>query len=156
MKAFFFDCGTRDPLASASLFLLRTGFGAMMMIGHGIPKLRNFSGLKDQWYVPDFIPLRWMSPPVSLVSTILAELAVPVFLMLGLATRPAAFVLGFAMVVAAFDVHHGDPWFFSPGATKVKELALLYLMPMLVLIVSGAGAWSLDAGLHQEKRRRHW
>ena len=80
----------------------------------------------------------------------------PILLILGLATRPAAFLLAFTMVVAVFDVHQTDLWFLRPGVVKAKELGMLYLIPMFVLIVSGAGSWSADAAIHEEKRRRRW
>ena len=70
--------------------------------------------------------------------------------------RPAAFVLGFTMVVAAFDVLGSAPWFMGPGVAAAKEPALLYLIPMIAIILSGAGAYSLDAGLYKEGKRRRW
>lgn len=156
MKRFLFDCGTRDPLASSALLVLRLGIGLMMLLGHGLPKLEKFNDLKNDFYVPDFFPLQWMNPVVSLSATIAAEALVPVFLILGIATRPAAFILGFTMVVAVFDVHQASPWFLGPGVVNAKELGMMYLIPMLVLIISGAGAWSSDSAIYQEKRRRHW
>jgi putative oxidoreductase len=154
MKRFFFDCGTRDPLASSGLFVLRLGIGLMMLIGHGIPKIQKFNDLKSVFYVPDFFPLKWMNSTVSLSATIAAEVLVPILLILGLVTRPAAFLMAFTMVVAVFNVHQTDPWFLGPGVMKAKELGMLYLIPMLVLIISGPGAWSADAAIHEEKRRR--
>ena len=59
---------------------------------------------------------------------------------LGLMTRPAAFLLGFAMCVAAFQVHGAGAWFLpAPGA---KEPALIYLLFCFVLIITGGGQWS--------------
>ena len=42
MKKFFFDCGTRDATASLGILALRVMVGLMMLIGHGIPKIREF------------------------------------------------------------------------------------------------------------------
>ncbi len=155
MKKFFFDCGTRDTTASVALLALRVMIGLMMFIGHGLPKLQGFSSIK-KWYVPDFFPLHYMSPSVSLVATIIAELGASALIILGLATRPAAFVLGFAMVVAAFGVHGADPWFMGPGVPAAKEMALLYLIPMIAIILAGGGAFSLDAAIHKDGKRRRW
>jgi putative oxidoreductase len=152
MKKFLFDCGTRDPLASSALLFLRVTTGWMMLYGHGIGKIQNFDKLKDTWTVPGIIPLNFMSSPVSLMATIGAEVGAAALIMLGLMTRPAAFVLGFAMVVAAFQVHALDPFFSKGGASK--EFAVLYLIPCIVLIIAGAGQWSLDAGFNTDKRRR--
>ena len=155
MKKILFDCGTRDLPASLGLLVLRLGFGSMMLIGHGIPKLQAYTKLKDDWHVPPMWPLSFMSPPVSLIATIVAELLCAGLIIVGLGTRFAAFLLGFAMVVAAFDVGGYWPWFAMPPAES-KEPALLYLVPMLVLIVSGAGGTSMDALLYRDSKRRRW
>jgi len=154
MKKFFFDCGTRDPLASTGLLFLRIAIGWMMLYGHGFMKIQNFEKLKAGWTVPAIFPLNLMSSPISLVATIGAEVGAAGLLMLGLATRPAAFVLGFAMTVAAFQVHAHDSFFAKGG--PAKEMAVLYLIPCFVLIISGAGQWSIDAGFDTDKRRRRW
>lgn len=152
MKKFFFDCGTNDPVASSGLLVMRVGFGLMMLIGHGIGKIEDYQKLSEIWTVPDLWPLSYMSKPVSLMATIGAEVGAAALLVLGLMTRPAAFVLGFAMCVAAFQVHAIHP-FFSKGGPS-KEMAVLYLIPCFALILSGAGQWSLDALFTHDKRRR--
>ncbi|MCW1884235.1 DoxX family protein [Luteolibacter flavescens] len=154
MKKFFFDCGTRDPLASSGLLLMRIGFGWMMLYGHGIAKIQNFEKLKATWAVPGVFPLNFMSSPVSLMATICAEVGAASLLILGLMTRPAAFVLGFAMCVAAFQVLAHSPMYLpAPGA---KEPAVMYLFFCFTLIITGAGKWSVDAGFDTDKRRRRW
>lgn len=105
--------------ASLGLLVLRLCIGLMMMIGHGIPKLQGYATMKDGWPVPPLWPLSTMSPPVSLIATIGAELCA-LLIILGLGTRFAAFFLGFAMVVAAFSAHGQDPWFMS-AAGGAKE-----------------------------------
>jgi len=155
MKKFFFDCGTRDPLASSGLLFLRVTIGWMMLYGHGLAKIQNFDKFKEGWPAPALFPLNFMSGPISLVATIGAEVGAAGLLILGLATRPAAFVLGFAMVVAAFQANAHAP-FFASGAGPAKEMAVLYLIPCFVLIITGAGQWSIDAGFDTEKRRRRW
>jgi len=154
MKKLLFDCGTRDSLAAPGLLFLRVSVGLMMLIGHGIPKIQKFGQMKDSFYVPDFFPLYFMSPMVSLIGLILAEVVAAAMIVLGLMTRPAAFILGFAMVVAAFGRHAADPWFFAGG--PAKELALMYVIPAIALILTGAGSYSLDAAIYKEGRRRRW
>jgi putative oxidoreductase len=154
MKKILFDCGSRDPLVAPGLLVLRLGVGLMMLIGHGLPKLRTFAEKKDAFYVPDFLPLSLMSPPVSLMAIIVAEVLFSAFLVLGLMTRLSAFVLGFAMVVAAFGRHATDPFFFAGG--PAKELALMYLLIYLVLLLAGSGKWSLDSVIQKEGKRRRW
>jgi putative oxidoreductase len=154
LKRFLFDCGTRDLGAAPGLLFLRAAVGLMMLIGHGLPKIEDYAKLKDTWHVPDFFPLYFMSPQVSLLATIGAEVVAAGLLVLGLMTRPAAFVFCFAMVIAAFDVCGGAVWFNQPPTGK--ELAVLYLIPGLVILFTGAGAWSLDAGIFRERKRRAW
>lgn len=152
MKRFIFDCGTRDTLASGGLLVLRVGFGLMMLIGHGWSKVAAFEEKKDGWPVPGIPPLSYMSPPVSMMMTIFAEVGCAALLVLGLMTRPAAFIFCFAMLVAAFQVHADAPFFMGSGPSK--EPALLYAIPCLALIISGAGRWSADALIYKEKKRR--
>ncbi|MBB5351304.1 putative oxidoreductase [Haloferula luteola] len=152
MKKFLFECGTRDAVASAGLLVLRVGFGLMMLIGHGWAKIEMFSKAKDTWTVPSLPLLSAMSPPVSMLATIVAEVGCSALLVLGLLTRPAAFVFGFTMLVAAFQVHSEAPFFMAGGAAK--EPAFLYFLPSLVLVITGAGQFSVDALVYREKRRK--
>ncbi|RYD32325.1 MAG: DoxX family protein [Verrucomicrobiaceae bacterium] len=147
MKKFFFDCGTRDLTASLGIFVLRVSIGLMMLLGHGLDKIKAFGTKKDAFPVPDLFPLKYMTPPISMMATIGAEVVAAGLLIIGLATRPAAFVLSFTMVIAAFQIHHSDPFL-------VKEKALLYLAAVVTVLLTGAGSWSLDATLCKEKRRR--
>lgn len=156
MKKFFFDCGTRDNTASLGIFALRVMIGSMMLIGHGLPKIQNFTAISKKFPVPDLFPFYFMSPAVSLGACIAGEFVAAALIIVGFATRPAAFLLGFTMVVAAFQILGSAPWFMGPGVANAKEPALLYLIPMISLIISGAGAYSLDAGLYHEKKSRRW
>ena len=153
MKKFLFDCGTRDHTASLGIFVLRFGTGLLMLLGHGIPKIQNFGAAKDGFPTPSFYPLSTMSNPVSLMATIGVEVGCSALLILGLATRPAAFLFAFTMIVAAFDVHSSGPWFMGQGDGP-KEPGLLYLIPAVAIILAGAGKYSFDASIAKEGRRR--
>lgn len=155
MKKFFFDCGTRDATASLGLLFLRVGIGLLLMIGHGIGKIQNFDKAKDGFPVPDFFPLNFMSPFFSLIATIGAEVGCAALIILGLATRPAAFVIAFTMVVAAFNINAGGAW-FVPGGIGPKEAGVLYLIPAIAILLAGAGSYSADAAILKEGRRKKW
>lgn len=155
MKSFLFDCGTRDSTASLGILFLRVCTGLMMFLGHGLGKIQGFAKAKDGFPVPDFFPLKYMSPPVSLMATIGAEAVCSVLIILGLATRPAAFIFAFTMVVAAFNIHASGPWFLG-GAPGAKEPALLYLIPAVAILLTGAGQYSFDANILKEGRRKKW
>ncbi|MES2980970.1 MAG: DoxX family protein [Verrucomicrobiota bacterium] len=154
MKTFLFDCGPRDTGTSLGLLVLRIGTGLLMLFGHGLSKLQGFSEMKSGFKVPDFFPLNYMSSPVSLSATIFAEVGCAALLVLGLATRPAAFVLAFTMTVAAFNIHAAGPLFMS-GGPGAKEPAILFLIPCIALLLSGAGVFSADSLILKE-RRRNW
>ncbi|MEO0018288.1 MAG: hypothetical protein RLZZ522_1571 [Verrucomicrobiota bacterium] len=154
LKRCIFDCGTRDAGLAPGLLFLRGMIGAMMLVGHGLPKISTYAALRDGWPVPDFFPLYFMSPAVSLMATIGAEVGAAACLILGLMTRPAAFVFCFAMAVAAFDVCAAQPLFAMPASGK--ELAVLYLVPALMILFTGAGTWSLDAAILRAGKRRRW
>ena len=153
MKKFFFDCGTRDATASLGVLFLRVCTGLLMFFGHGLAKLQTFADKKDKFPVPDFFPLKYMSSPVSLTATVGAEVVCSLLIVFGLFTRPAAFVFAFTMTVAAFGIHGGSPWFSSDGPSK--EMALLYLVPAVAIVLSGAGKYSVDASILKEGRRRN-
>ncbi len=62
-------------------------------------------------------------------------------ILLGLFTRPTAFVLSGMMAVAYFMAH--APAGFLPLVNK-GELAVIFCFVFLFLSVAGGGAWSLD------------
>jgi putative oxidoreductase len=155
MKKLLFDCGTRDITASVGILALRFMIGLMMLIGHGIPKIQNYVILKDKFKI-DVFPFHHFSGSLNLILCLVAEVGAAAFIVIGFCTRPAAFFLGFTMIVAAFGAHGADPWFMKPGVVSSKELALLYLIPMIALILTGGGAFSVDAVTYEDRKRRRW
>jgi len=131
-------------MVSVGLLILRLGIGLGMAIGHGMPKFQKYEILKEEWHVPSFMQ-GFLSHPMSLMGTIIAELVCGILIAAGFFTRPAAVIFAFVMAVAAFEVHGSDPVFDGPGVEKAKEAALLYLLPAIVFIFTGPGRFSLDA-----------
>jgi putative oxidoreductase len=157
MKRFFFDCGTRDATASVGFLALRVLVGLMMLVGHGIPKIWNFQAAKDFFPVPNTFPFSFLTPPMSMGLCIFAEVAAAALIIVGFATRPAAFVLGLCMTVAAFGWLGTAPWFQNtPTLVETKELPIMYIIPMVAIILAGAGSYSLDAIIYKEGKRRRW
>jgi len=70
------------------------------------------------------------------------ELAGGVLIVLGLFTRPVAFILAGDMAVAYFTAHF--PRNFFP-ALNGGDAAILYCFVFLYFAAAGGGAWSLDA-----------
>lgn len=81
--------------------------------------------------------------PMSMVGIAgLLELVGGVLLILGLFTRPVAFLLSGLMAVAYFMAH--APRAFYP-ILNAGELAALYSFVFLFIAAAGAGPWSIDA-----------
>ncbi|MDQ2879485.1 MAG: DoxX family protein [Pseudomonadota bacterium] len=109
-----------------SLLRIVVGLGFM---DHGLSK---FFGL------PPFpMPLT----PLLTVAGVL-ELGGGFLILIGLFTRPVAFVLSGMMAVAYFLAHF--PKGFFPAA-NAGEAAMLYCFVFLYLAAAGAGPWSVDA-----------
>lgn len=70
--------------------------------------------------------------------------------LLGLLTRPVAFILCGEMAVAYFKAH--APQGFWPVANQ-GELAVLYCFLFLYVSAAGAGPWSIDALISRRRMR---
>jgi len=138
------------PATSLGLLILRLGMGGMLAT-HGWGKVQML--LHDQSAA--FGSHLGMSPMMSLSLVAFAEFVCAILVMAGLATRLAAIPIVINMAVAISTAHSKDPWsseaaykLFLAGTTKYpssKEPALMYLVPFLALVFTGAGAISLDA-----------
>ena len=71
-------------------------------------------------------------------------------ILVGLFTRPVAFVLCGFMAVAYFMAHASQGHVLLPMLNQ-GELAVLYCFVFLYFVFAGAGAWSLD-GMRQRAR----
>jgi putative oxidoreductase len=78
----------------------------------------------------------------------LLELAGGFLLLLGVFTRPVAFVLSGLMAFAYFIAH--APQSFWPIVNR-GELAVLYCFVFLYLAAAGGGPWSLDRWLRRTR-----
>jgi putative oxidoreductase len=131
----FFD--TWNPRALAALRLV----AAFLFLQHGTAKLLHVP------HVADFDSLR----ALSLIGFAgMLEIAGSVLILLGLFTRPAAFILSGEMAVAYFMVHARQGHFFTPALNQGEE-AVLYCFIFLFLSVAGGGAWSIDGSRGRNK-----
>lgn len=62
-------------------------------------------------------------------------------LLIGLLTRPAAFVVAFTMLIAIFSVHISHGLFASNGG---YEYALSLFVVAIAILIQGAGRFSID------------
>lgn len=119
-------------MTGVGLLLLRLLFGFGMAFGHGWGKMMTFSDKMDSF--PD--PLG-IGSAASLVGAIFAEAVCGILVGLGLFTRLALIPLIFTMTIAAFVVLGNEPF-------SGKEMALLYMVPYVVLFLTGPGKYSVD------------
>jgi putative oxidoreductase len=83
----------------------------------------------------------------------LLELVGSPLLILGLFTRPTAFILAGEMACAYFIGHAPQGHFLSPTLNQ-GEAAVLYCFIFLFFSAAGAGAWSLDAARQRTSKSR--
>ena len=123
-----------SPYALAALRIV----AALLFIEHGLMKLVHFPAAQPGMDGP--------LPPLMLVASLL-EIIGGGLVLLGLFTRPAAFVLSGMMAVAYFMAHF--PKGFWP-ALNGGDAAILFCFVFLYISTAGPGALSLDSAI---KRR---
>jgi putative oxidoreductase len=95
----------------------------------GVPHLKMFDGLQ-------------LMSLVGIAGVL--EVFGGALLLIGLFTRPVAFVLSGFMAVAYFMAHASQGNALLPLLNQ-GELAVLYCFVFLYFVFSGAGAWSIDS-----------
>jgi len=110
---------------------------ALLFIEHGTEKLFSFPVGIEGITISAF-SLLWFAAVLEFLGGLL--------LLLGLFTRPAAFILAGEMASAYFIAH--APKSFWPIVNQ-GELAILYCFVFLYLAFAGGGKWSLDRALRK-------
>ena len=132
-----------SPWTSRMLAVLRV-VAAAIFVTSGTMKLFD--------YPPNPMP---GMPEVELMSQVglagVLELVGGLAILLGLFTRPVAFVLAGEMAVAYFQFHAPQSFFPTDNGGIA---AILYCFLFLYLVFAGAGAWSLDGLI--ARSRRDW
>lgn len=134
-----FQVGTKEKHLDILVLLLRICLAAFM-ITHGWPKfLKLLEGGEIQFGNPI-----GLGPALSLTLAVFAEFVCSILIGIGLGTRLASIPLAFTMFVAAFISHGPDPF-------RRKELALLYLLFYITLLVVGSRKYSVDYLISRKK-----
>jgi putative oxidoreductase len=128
------------PYTAQLLSVLRIMSG-LLLLQHGTMKYLNF---------PEG-PMSGASPLTMGGFAGLLELVGGVLIVIGLFTRPVAFILSGMTAVAYFYAH--APQGFYP-ILNGGELAALYCFVFLYLAAAGGGAWSVDR-LRGEQESEH-
>ena len=106
---------------------------ALLYLQHGLNKLFDFPA------TPNHAPYQLMTLVPGLAG--LLEVVGSLLLLIGLFTRPVAFLLSGEMAIAYFTVH--QPRGFFPYLNG-GSLAVLYCFTFFYLFVAGGGEWSFD------------
>jgi putative oxidoreductase len=114
---------------------------AFLFIPHGDAKLFNFLGAPNWKGAAAAFTIPWVAGVLEFFGGLL--------LLVGLFTRPVAFILSGLMAVAYFMAH--APQGFWPYVNK-GELAVLYCFVFLYLAAAGPGPWSIDHMLSRGRR----
>ena len=125
------------PRTDAGLLVLRLGLGALLLF-HGMYKVTH--------------GVAWIAGPLSgaglpawlQYGVYIGEVLAPVLVILGLWTRPAAFVIAIDMFMAIFLARRADVAKVNPmGGGWAIELELMYLVAALTLALAGGGRYGL-------------
>jgi len=119
--------GRWAPQALAALRIM----AGLLFMTHGTAKLFGFPALPMP--MPPVGSLLWIGGVLEALGGLL--------LVLGLFSRPVAFVLAGEMAVAYFMFH--APQGFYPAANG-GDAAILFCFVFLLIAAAGPGAWSLD------------
>jgi putative oxidoreductase len=118
-----------QPMAPIFLAILRVVTG-LLFLEHGTQKILHFP-VSD--FHPPMFSLLWVGGILEIVGGVL--------IILGLFTRPTAFILSGMMAVAYFMMH--APKSFFP-ALNGGDAAILFCFVFLYLVFAGPGSFSLD------------
>ncbi len=125
----FFDSASRWQPQALAILRIVTG---LCFLAHGVVKIFGFpdGAMPGQQEIASFMGFAG-----------LLELIGGALIILGLFTRPTAFVLSGMMAVAYWMAHAPQgPFPVANGG----DAAILYCFVFLYLVTSGPGAWSLD------------
>ena len=127
--------GFLQPWAPQLLSLLRI-FSAGTFFTHGSMKLLG-------WPEPFPYPLNGLTTTAGVL-----EVAGGLLLIIGLFSRPVAFILSGLMAAAYFIAHAGQGFF---PVLNGGEPAVLFCFIFLYIAAAGPGPWSVDAAMGKGK-----
>ena len=133
-----------DTARQITWFLLRAVSGLLFMQAGGMKILDWFGGVPTEFGGhPPLLSQTWIGGMLELIGGFL--------IMIGLLTRPVAFILAGEMAVAYFQFH--QPNGFWPIQNH-GEPAVLFCFIFLFFAAHGAGPWSVDRVIAQMRGRQ--
>lgn len=120
----------------AGRLLLRLSVGGLMLF-HGMSKLMTgASGIKAllaSYGLPEFIAY----------GTILGEVVAPIFIILGILTRPSALLVAFTMVIAWLMIGLDKTFVLDKTGAWAIESIVYFFLSGIALAFLGAGKYSI-------------
>ena len=107
---------------------------ALVLMAHGLPKLKNLKQTAEQFSAMGFKRARFWGTVVAVVESLGGLL-----LLLGFFTQIVAVIIAVQFLVATLKVK------LAKGLVGGYEFDLLILAAAFALITLGGGAWSLDS-----------
>ena len=131
----------QERIVQATYFLLRVVAGLLFLQAGGMKMFDWFGGIPaEHGGHPKFLSQIWIGGALEFYGGLA--------ILLGLFTRPVAFILSGEMAVAYFQFHQpGGVW----PIQNHGEAAVLFCFIFLYMAARGGGAWSLDGFI---KRKR--
>ena len=132
-------------LSNLNFLLLRFSTGALMCYYHGWNKITSD---RSRWErlgnaMTDFIGLDFLSIPLGFMASFSESIA-SLLIMVGLFTRPSALLLAITMFVASAKNISGK-------GIDGSELSIIYLLLSIIILMNGAGRFSLDRLLFNKR-----
>ncbi len=134
LRTLLFSSGDTPSSTDLGLLVLRVGTGLMLAFAHGLGKIPPSLD-----FVESTAGMGFPLPGLFAWAASLSEFAGGLLIAAGLLTRPAAFFVGSTMAVAFLFVHGGALTGEGNG-----ELAFVYLIVAITLMITGAGRYYLD------------
>ena len=120
---------------NVAVLIIRVTVGLMLLLNHGIDKLKTFGQKQATFFDPFHI-----GSTTSLMLVLFAEVFCVVFVILGLFTRIMVIPIVISFLVAVFLAHKGQP------ITKA-EPAILFLAAFTSILLMGSGKYSVDGAM---------
>jgi Predicted membrane protein len=120
---------------NVSVLVIRVTFGLMLLLNHGITKLKTF-GQKQHTFFDPF----HLGSTTSLMLVLFAEVFCVVFVILGLFTRVMVIPIVITFLVVVFMANKGQPF-------AKLELPVMFLAAFTSILLMGSGKYSVDGAM---------
>jgi putative oxidoreductase len=120
--------------------ILRLAVGGLMLF-HGIAKLRHGIGP-----ISSSVGSHGLPHAVA-YGVYVGELVAPLFVLVGIFTRPAAAIIAIDMLFAVWLKHSGELFRLGSAGGYALELQMLYLAGAVAIALFGSGRYAVNGGM---------